>query len=524
MTNVEISATALLDPPYSQIGLIECLWGNQGKRGTFALVGPNDIITASHLVYNPTLGGKATTINLYLGADYNNITDQFESYGNRLSYQNINIDYQSNIYSDEYEELLAASESQVDVAIIGLDQLVGNTYGYLSINPLLSQVSNYNATAIGYPTDGTGMMERTVNPLLEDNLWVSQGVDLKPGNSGGPLIIDHSIVGIASAANDSESTWATTRLNFDFILDHIQGNDTLVSGSENDTIIYDFRNAATTTNQTLTGYRVSEQIAGGNGNDTIYGNGGEDKLDGDEGNDLLYGGDGSDLLNGGIGNDTLYGDIGNDTLNGGPGVNILHGGNGNDTFYFSLNKEKLYELADEGNDLVYASVSATLGANLENLSLIGLATINGTGNALNNHLTGNNLANKLSGGAGNDTLDGGDGNDRLSGGAGNDHFVIHGNTKADSNVSSIQDFTKTKDVLNIQLSEFSHLSTNSTSLEESIFYIGKTAITTSQHFIYDQSKGFLYYDTDGSGIDTMIKIAVIENKIALSFLDFTIIA
>ncbi len=51
-----------------------------------------------------------------------------------------------------------------------------------------------------------------------------------------------------------------------------------------------------------------------------------------------------------------------------------------------------------------------------------LGKINGTGNALANHITGNDADNTLIGGAGNDTLVGGIGADRLTGGTGRDMF------------------------------------------------------------------------------------------------------
>ena len=58
-----------------------------------------------------------------------------------------------------------------------------------------------------------------------------------------------------------------------------------------------------------------------------------------------------------------------------------------------------------------ASVTTSLGSNVEALVLTGTAALNGTGNALANRLYGNASGNVLDGGAGNDTLVGGAGDD-----------------------------------------------------------------------------------------------------------------
>jgi Ca2+-binding RTX toxin-like protein len=70
---------------------------------------------------------------------------------------------------------------------------------------------------------------------------------------------------------------------------------------------------------------------------------------------------------------------------------------------------------DGGNDLVYSSVSWSLGKNLESLVLTGMTAINGTGNNENNTITGNTAANTLDGMGGTDTLNGGAGNDEING-------------------------------------------------------------------------------------------------------------
>ena len=115
----------------------------------------------------------------------------------------------------------------------------------------------------------------------------------------------------------------------------------------------------------------------------------------------------SGRLMGGAGNDTLNGNTGNDRLDGGTGNDALRGGTGNDTYIIDSATDVITENGSEGLDSAQSSVTYTLGANVENLTLTGTTAINGTGNELANVLTGNSANNTLIGGVGDDILLGG---------------------------------------------------------------------------------------------------------------------
>jgi serralysin len=118
---------------------------------------------------------------------------------------------------------------------------------------------------------------------------------------------------------------------------------------------------------------------------------------------------------GGSGNDTLYGNYADNVLDGGAGGDTMYGGGGNDTYYVDNVGDSVVENDVEGIDRMFSSISMTIAANVERLSLTGSANINATGSGNNDVLDGN---------SGNNIINGGAGQDAMSGGAGNDTYYV----------------------------------------------------------------------------------------------------
>jgi Ca2+-binding RTX toxin-like protein len=136
---------------------------------------------------------------------------------------------------------------------------------------------------------------------------------------------------------------------------------------------------------------------------------------GGTGTDTLAGDAAGNVIHGYLGDDVLAGNGGDDVLNGGLGKDQMTGGTGNDTYVVDQAGDSIVESAGDTGDLVQSWIDWTLGANLENLTLLGGSALNGTGNSGANTITGN---------AGSNILDGFGGKDTLIGGKGDDTYVI----------------------------------------------------------------------------------------------------
>jgi Ca2+-binding RTX toxin-like protein len=252
--------------------------------------------------------------------------------------------------------------------------------------------------------DGTG---NTLSNVLTGNA-AANTLTGGPGND--TYVVDN--VGDAVVENANEGT-DTVQASISYVLGTNVENLTLTGAAA-------INGTGNSLNNVLTGNTAANTLTGGLGNDTyVVDNVGDTVAENaNEGTDTVQASI-SYVLGATVENLTLTGTAaingtGNalaNMLTGNSGANTLTGGLGDDTYVVNDVGDVVVENANEGTDTVQASLTYVLGATIENLTLIGSSTIDGTGNLLNNVLTGNNSANLLDGGAGADSMSGGTGND-----------------------------------------------------------------------------------------------------------------
>jgi Ca2+-binding RTX toxin-like protein len=159
-----------------------------------------------------------------------------------------------------------------------------------------------------------------------------------------------------------------------------------------------------------------------------------DVIDAGGGHDVIYAGAGNDRVLGGTGNDTLNGMAGDDVLDGGTGTDRLVGGRGDDSYVVDHARDAVLEKTGEGKDTIRTKVSYVLKDTMSievlwTTNTAGTASIDLTGNKLDNQISGNAGTNVLSGLGGSDIIRGLSGDDAINGGEGTDD--LHGDAGSD---------------------------------------------------------------------------------------------
>jgi Ca2+-binding RTX toxin-like protein len=438
---------------------------NQGTDTVLASIGY--VLGAD--VENLTLIGKDDTTGIGNGLA-NVITGNS---GNNTLMGGIGADKMAGGTGNDAYEVDNAGDKVTESIGEGIDEVqssISYTLGANVENLTLSGGGNLNGT--GNDLDNTIIGTLGNNKLTggkgHDSLEGVDGNDTLSGGDGNDTLSGGDGIDSLDGGNGNDA------------VDGFLGNDKLVGGAGNDTLTGGDNNDSLdggVGNDSLDGGAGNDVLVAGDGDDTLTGGSGLDKLSGGKGNDtyvivgagstltevagqgtdtvvadqdfalavnfenltltglgdltgtgntvdnVIIGNEGNNTLLGLAGNDSLQGDQGDDSLDGGAGNDTMSGGNGDDIYFVDSTGDTVAEQPGDGFDSVFASASFTLGANVEELTLVGAANLAGTGGADDNGIFGNLGNNTLSGAGGNDTLLGGGGTDTLLGGEGDDTLI-----------------------------------------------------------------------------------------------------
>ena len=300
---------------------------------------------------------------------------------------------------------------------------------------------------------GTGATDNTLFTITGNQLKANAAFDFETKNSYTVRVRTTDQGGLFS-----EKQFTININNLDNIITGTIANENFSTTGEKDTI--NAQGGNDTITSSFENLQPNDSLNGGTGNDTLIITGGTatDAISisvNNTNNQLnivgttiinfeqfdLSGFGGKTNFLGAATNDWIKAGIGNDILNGGAGADTMIGGAGNDSYYVDNVGDSIIENANQGTDTVFTTITYTLAANVENLTLQGTTAINGIGNDLNNTITGNTVANTLNGGAGADTLIGGVGNDNLSLGL-NDNAIDNVNYVLGDGVDTVTQFIR----------------------------------------------------------------------------------
>jgi V8-like Glu-specific endopeptidase len=146
-------------------------------QGSGVMVSPNDVLTASHMLWDVDHGGAATSVTIYAGRDGGSTPFGAENASQWFYFQ-----------VDDKGHQLTQQQAQYDVGIISLPTREGDQTGWFGMDPN-AHSGNYHLT--GYPAIyGPDRMCDDYGYAKEDATYFTfnfDGIESNPGNSGGPL-------------------------------------------------------------------------------------------------------------------------------------------------------------------------------------------------------------------------------------------------------------------------------------------------------------------------------------------------
>jgi V8-like Glu-specific endopeptidase len=161
--------------PYDTVVRITDTIGNQDYQASGVLISPDEVLTASHVVYT---AGVGTATNIVVTPGYEGSAPFGSAVGTTIHYNQI----------DDANDQITNYSSQYDFAVIHLSTSftsIGTTM------PLSPNFSGGLVTIAGYPASANGAMVASTQTVSVDPYYsLLDGVALGPGSSGGPVIAE----------------------------------------------------------------------------------------------------------------------------------------------------------------------------------------------------------------------------------------------------------------------------------------------------------------------------------------------
>jgi len=299
--------------PYDTVVYITDTIGGEDFQASGVLISPDEVLTASHVVYSTT-GGTAYNITVVPG--YDSGSDPFGSaIGTYIHYFQI----------DDAGDLISTQQSQYDYAVIHLSQSF-TSLGTMGIEP---DFPGGAVNVTGYPASLGGQLDNSPQDVTLDPYYtVYDGTSIGPGSSGGPVWItgsngDPYVVGVVSSGEGGAGSpgffTQITTAAYDNIEEWV-AQDNAVASSGTGIAVED------TTTNTAINAAVQPYSGPVSGLQYEYIDITSDSLNISVSTPNWF-------IHSGSGNDAIAVSSGTNVLDGGTGSNFLTGGSGTDTFF-----------------------------------------------------------------------------------------------------------------------------------------------------------------------------------------------
>jgi V8-like Glu-specific endopeptidase len=299
--------------PYGTVVRITDTIDGQSWQGSGVLISPDEVFTASHVVY---IQGEGSASDIVITPGYNNGTGPYGS---------ADAAYIHYISIDDANRSITDQQSQFDYAVIHVSTPF-TAAGYMGIE---SNFAGGSVSITGYPASADGgQIDSTQTVIRDPNYTLLDGTTLGEGSSGGPVWIEASagptVVGLVS----SESNINTSGYNT--LITTAAFNQIEAWVAQDDSASIPTPAQILSVLDTTTGESVSataqDYVGPVVGLEEQYINITADSLNISVTTPNWF-------LHSGSGTDALHASSGINVLDGGTGSNFLTGGSGTDTFF-----------------------------------------------------------------------------------------------------------------------------------------------------------------------------------------------